>query len=646
MPSGEAVQKTGEETQTADRVLLRILATTDLHAYLLPYDYYTDRRDDRVGLVRTAGLIALARASTPNCLLLDNGDTLQGAPLGDVAVTELLPAGHMHPMIAAMNAIGFDAATVGNHDFDYGREVLESCLADADFPVVLANADRSDGTPLLPRRTILDRVVLDEAGRQRKLRVGITGIVPPQVAKWNRSVLGGSVTFSDSVDAVRREAEALRADGADIVVVLAHAGLGVERPARDVAPGTENTGLALTTIPGVTAVIAGHTHVVYARDAGSEEFPDAAPVVQPGYWGSHLGCIDLTLVPGRTLEGKTAWNVVKSEANAYPVATTAAKERSTSLRNILRAFPRLKSHLRVQHRATTRFTSKTLGQTALPLTTHFSFVAPCAATQLIANAQRLAAEDLIGSDPGLRDMRLLVSAAPFRAGGRTGATQFTDVPAGPLKLRHAHDLYPYPNRLVILKMTGRKIIEWAERAASIYHQIDPADPAPQILVDPQFAAYNFDRIDGLMYDIDVSKPAWTNAAGDEVYDYAGRVHNVRYADGTPVSPEDEALVVTNSYRAAGGGYFGMCATSEAVRTSLEPVRDHIVRFITSVEGPIHPTPSPTFNLTGFGKAEVVFRTGAGAMRYPDLAAELGLTPRTCAADPADPPGLVYFTLAT
>ena len=607
------------------RVHLRLLATTDLHANLLPYNYYADARDDEVGLLHVAGLVAAARADEPNCLLFDNGDTLQGAPLGDVAVADIMPRGDPHPMIAAMNAIGYDAATLGNHDFDFGLDVLDAALDEARFPVVLANAHRLDGESYRPGHVMLTRMMRDRSGELRELNIGITGVVPPQVALWNRAVLRGALEFGGTVAAVAREAQALRAAGADLVVVLAHGGLGGEETDAGAAEG-ENTALAIARLPHVDAVIAGHTHDVFPDGCDCVYDMTSTPIVQPGSNGSHLGCIDLALelreMPGS--EGR--WQVVRTRTEAIPV-TSDRPDRLAALRRVLRGNPGLRRQVSGQHRATRRFTGREIGETAAPLNTYFSLIAPCAATQLVSDAQIAAAREAVAPDPELRDLPLLSAVAPFRCGGRGGPQHYTDIPPGPLRLRHAADLYCYPNLLAILRARGSDLRCWLERTASLFKQIDPEDERPQQLIDHAFAGYNFDRIDGLLYDIDVSSPARTNAHGDRLFETDGRVRNIRYADGTPVQPDDEVLVVTNSYRAAGGGHFRTCHTAETVVTGTLPVRDHLVQHICEAQAPLDPVPNPTFRLCGFGRADVMVETGPGAMRHTDRASELGLTYR-------------------
>jgi 2',3'-cyclic-nucleotide 2'-phosphodiesterase/3'-nucleotidase len=625
---GEFAKELETPLEGQSRLHVRLLATSDLHANLLPYNYYTDTRDDAVGLVRVAGLIEAARADAPNCLVLDNGDTLQGAPLGDVAVADMLPRGDPHPMVAAMNAIGYDAATLGNHDFDYGIGVLDAALSRARFPVVLANAQRADGGPFRPGHVILRRMMRDRAGELQELRVGITGTVPPQVAQWNRMALGGELTFSCSVASVAREAAEMRAAGADLVVVLAHAGLGED----EVGAGEgENTALSIAALPDVDAVIAGHTHEVFPEaSACTVEVPDT-PIVQPGSSGSHLGCIDLALERRDSAQpdgsGRPArWTLVKARAEAIPItAPSDGRDRLAGLRRLLRNNPGLRRQVAGQHRATRRFTGRELGASAVPLNTYFSFLAPCAATQLVSDAQLAAAREAVAGEPELRGLPLLSAVAPFRSGGRSGAHHYTDIPAGPLLLRHAADLYCYPNLLAVLRVRGSGLRCWLERSASLYRQIDPEDPSPQLLIDHAFASYNFDRIGGLHYDIDVSRPARTTAHGDRTFENGGRVRNLRFADGTPVAPDDEVLVVTNSYRAAGGGHFRACLASETVLTGTHPVRDHVVQYIREAGEPLAPEPDPTFRLRGLGRAAILVETGPGALRHPERAAELGLT---------------------
>jgi 2',3'-cyclic-nucleotide 2'-phosphodiesterase/3'-nucleotidase len=641
----------GPLTDAASLVHLRVLATTDLHASLMPFDYFTDRPDDRIGLVRVGGLVEALREGIPNCLLFDNGDTFQGSMLAELAARGT-SGFDSHPMIVAMNALGYDAATLGNHDFDYGIGMLDRILSQAAFPVVLANAQHpGNGEPFRPRHVILDREVEDLDGGRHSLRIGVTGTTPPQVGQWNRGVLDGGLSFEDAVEATAREARQLKAAGADIVVALAHSGLG-DCMQSGVSPGdagpsgngAENVARAIAALQDVDAVVAGHTHEVFPTECDCDIFPPNAPIVQPGYWGSHLGCIDFALGKSRGGTGND-WSILRTHAEALPLDGENREAGRGALRRVLRrSGPALRRSVGRMHRSARSESRLRIGESVVALQTYFSTVAPCRATQLASDAQKAAASRAIAGVGGLGDLPVLSAISPMRS---TLPDQYTDIPAGPILLRHVSDLYCYPNSLAVLRVRGQDLSDWLERSASIYHRIDPDDPSWQPLIDHRFAGYNFDRIDGLLYDIDVSRPARTDARGDRIFDTPGRIRNLRHADGRPVDPEEETLVVTNSYRAAGGGSFPACARTETVFDDTVLVRDHIVDFIRAHCGPIRPEPSASFRLCGFGRARPVVETGAGAMHHADQLPSLGLVPLGPGTEISGPPcatGTLRFEL--
>ena len=591
-------------------VHLRLLATTDLHANLLPFDYLTDRVRPGIGLARLMPLIAAARETAPNTLLFDNGDTLQGTPLADAALQNGTKLTRPHPMHVAMNALGFDAATLGNHDFDFGIDVLETALGHVTFPHVLANMERVGAATPWQSRLILTRTVTDQSGQTHTLRIGVTGATPPQVAAWNQKVLEGQVALKPIVPTITKEVAALKSEGADLIVVLAHSGPG---PDHDAARG-ENTAAELAEMDGVDAVIAGHTHIVYPQ---TDMAHSAAPMVQPGAMGSHLGQIDLCLAREN---GK--WHVRGHRAQALP--SIAAPPAHKHTRRIFSGQPDLRAAIERDHRATRDFASRPLGQTAVALETYFSLVAPCAATQIVADAQLAAATDLVAKDKALAHLPLLSAVAPFKAGGLGGADSVSDIPPGPLRLRHAADLYLYPNLLSVLKVTGAGVRRWLERAASVFQQIDPNAPAPQSLLKEDAAAYNFDRITGLLYEIDLSQSAQTNVDGDVQWTGPGRIGDLHLPSGERLQDTDEVLVVTNSYRASGGGLFRGAMEAEDVVDAQLSVRDALVGYIQSAPGPITPRLDPNWTFRPLGGAKAILQTGAGALSYADRARALGL----------------------
>jgi len=291
----------------AGTVKLRLLETTDIHVNLLSYDYYRDASDDTVGLSKIATLIAAARAGAPNSLLFDNGDFLQGSPMGElVAVERGLKAGDVHPVMAAMNLLHYDAATLGNHEFNYGLDFLDASIATAGFPICCANlakgglgaAPRADKTYLEPY-LILGREVVDEAGQKHKIRLGVIGVLPPQIMQWDDAHLRGKVETRDIVETAKAYLPEIREQGVDLVLALAHTGISTAAP----GDKDENAAFHLARLPGIDVIFTGHAHRVfpgpgYVAGEGvdlEKGTLNGVPAVMAGFWGSHLGQIDLLL---------------------------------------------------------------------------------------------------------------------------------------------------------------------------------------------------------------------------------------------------------------------------------------------------------------------------------------------------------------
>ena len=217
-----------------DMVKLRILETTDIHVNLANYDYYQDSETNKYGLVKTASLIKQARSESKNSLLFDNGDLLQGNPLGDyVAKVDPLQPGETHPAYKAMNLLDYDAGNIGNHEFNYGLDFLGTSLSGSNFPYVNANVfvddgnnDSSDDQNYFEPYKILDREVIDEDGEAHSIKVGIIGFVPPQIMQWDKANLEGKVIAKDIVDTANRFVPQMKKEGADIIVAIPHSGIG------------------------------------------------------------------------------------------------------------------------------------------------------------------------------------------------------------------------------------------------------------------------------------------------------------------------------------------------------------------------------------------------------------------------------------
>ena len=590
-------------------VRLRIMETTDLHVNIFPYDYYRDAPDDSVGLARTATLVKAARTEARNSLLFDNGDIIQGSPLGDYAsYRKGMKKGDVHPIVAAMNTLNYDCGTLGNHEFNYGLEFLQNSLGAAKFPVVCANAIKADGETLYRPWLVLDREFTDETGAKQKLKVGVIGFVPPQIVQWDKSHLDGRVTTIDIVDAANRHVPDLKKAGADIVVALCHSGIaGGERKG-----GEENAALHLAKIDGIDVILTGHQHFVFpgGKEFNNIEGVDAQkgtlhgkPAVMAGFWGSHLGLIDLDLVK----EGD-AWKVAQFRTEARPIYDRVDRKvvaKVESEAGVIAA-------VQADHDATLKYVREPVGSTAVPIHSYFSLVSDDASVKLVAEAQAWYVADQLKAS-AFKDLPILSAAAPFKAGGRGGPNYFTDIKPGPLAIKDMADIYIYPNTIRVVKVTGAQVREWLERSAGIYNQIDPAKGGEQDLINPKFPAYNFDVIAGVQYKIDPTQASRYDNDGKLVAPDAHRIKDLTY-DGKPVTDNQQFLVVTNNYRAGGGGNFPGNDGTTIVFEAPDLTRDAIMRYIVEKKE-VAPKADGSWSLAVPAGVIMTFTTGPNAATY-------------------------------
>jgi 2',3'-cyclic-nucleotide 2'-phosphodiesterase/3'-nucleotidase len=555
------------------RLRLRLLGLTDLHANLYPYDYYRDRPDNSVGLARAASLVRQARGKAPNCLLFDNGDILQGTPLGDFAAEAILAdPSAIHPVIATINVLDYDVATLGNHDFNYGLEALERAYAQARFPVVCCNVRKSDGSPWFPPSVVIERAFIDASGTPRRLKVGVIGVAPPQIARWDEAHVRGHLTTVDIVEAARAELGELRGR-VDLIVVLCHS--GISRLASTL--GEENAALDLAMLDGVDALFLGHQHLLLPGDdfvgfqgVDSERGTiHGKPAVMAGLWGSHLGIMDLEL------EMNTGWRVTEARVEARPIAARDANGGATAL---VGSDPSVLEAAKTAHEATLGYVRTPVGRLATSLHTYLALIADDPTVQLVNEAQLAHAAPLAAARAGLASLPVLSAAAPFKCGGRNGPYFYTDIAAGALAIKDVADIYPYPNTLRVVKVDGATLREWLERSASIFRCIDLSRRDEQPLLAPAFAAYNFDVIDGVGYAIDVTQPARYDDSGALVAPQARRVRDLTF-NGASVEPQQLFLVVTNNYRASGGGRFPGCDGTSVAIEAPDANRDVVLKYI-------------------------------------------------------------------
>ncbi|EOL8969000.1 bifunctional 2',3'-cyclic-nucleotide 2'-phosphodiesterase/3'-nucleotidase [Cronobacter dublinensis] len=592
----------------AATVDLRILETTDLHSNMMDFDYYKDAPTEKFGLVRTASLINAARQEAVNSVLVDNGDLIQGSPLGDYMAAKGLKDGDVHPVYKAMNTLDYAVGNLGNHEFNYGLDYLHKALAGANFPYVNANIiDAKTQKPLFTPYLIKETQVKDKDGKPHTLKIGYIGFVPPQIMTWDKANLSGKVTVNDITETARKYVPQMRAEGADLVVVVAHSGLSAE-PYKALA---ENSVYYLSQVPGVDTILFGHAHAVFpGKDFATIKGADIAqgtlngvPAVMPGMWGDHLGIVDLVL---NNDDGK--WKVTQSKAEARPIYDAQAKKSlAAEDQNLVKV-------LKADHDATREFVGQPVGKSADPMYSYLALVQDDPTVQVVNNAQKAYVEHFIQGDPDLAQLPVLSAAAPFKVGGRKNdPASFVEVEKGQLTLRNAADLYLYPNTLVVVKATGAEVKEWLECSAGQFNQIDVNSAKPQPLLNwDGFRTYNFDVIDGVKYQIDVTQPAKYDGECQTVNPKAERIKHLTF-NGKPIDPNATFLVATNNYRAYGGKFAGT-GDSNIAFASPDENRAVLAAWIgaeTKRAGEIHPAADNNWRLAPINshqKLDIRFET--------------------------------------
>lgn len=562
-----------------------ILETTDLHSNVLSYDYYKLKADPTLGFERTATLIRRARAEFPNSLLFDDGDTIQGSVLADYqALAQPLACDRELAVYRAMDALGYDGGTVGNHEFNYGLRFLSQVTgtpmnvdgghrqrcAGPHYPLVLANVDSArDGAPIFPPWAMITKTIEayapDGSKLKLPLKIGIIGFTPPPIMQWDQQHLAGKVSVTGVVEAARKYLPQLEAQHPDLIVAILHGGL-------DTAPYTaqmENGGWYLAGVPGIDVLLLGHVHTDFPGPhyAGMQDvdanrgFVRGKPAVMGGFFGKDLGVIRLLLSRrhGRWVIDRDG---TRSEVRPICAATTATHPGAC-----VPADPAIAPLVETVQQAAIAYVNTPIGRTRVRMSSYFADEGNMSALAPVNAAQAdYVRRELPRLHPELARLPLLSAAAAFRS-GFGGPDDYTDVAPGPLTLRSAADLYFYPNTLAAVQVDGAGLKAWLEHSAQRFNRIDPAKTGTQALINDRYAGFNFDQIQGdIHYVIDVSQPV------------GQRITALTY-HGKPVSPTQRFIVVTNNYRASGGGHFPGLDGRHIVLAAPDGTREILARWL-------------------------------------------------------------------
>lgn len=617
---------------------LAVLETTDLHFNVRSFDYFKLAEDKTYGFERTATLVRAARKEFANTLLVDNGDTIQGTALADYEATvSPIPCTQQLSMYKAMGALGFDAGTLGNHEFNYGLPFLNQVLggglevdgvdatkkcAGNGYPAVLANVYSSKTKkPLVQPYTVLERTLVAKSSDgkevQLPIKIGVIGFTTPGIMNWDKRFLEGKVYTEGAVEAAQKYVPELRAKGAQLVVALLHGGLD----ASSYSPTMENPGLHLSKVPGIDAMVMGHQHSVFPDLSAKPAFTQAGvdnkagtingvPAVMASSWGKSLGVIQLAL----KWDGK-AWSVDKA-ASKSELRNIQTKD-AAGANVFVAADPAVAPLIESQHQAAINYVKTPIGNTDFRMSTLFADVGDPGAIQIVNQAQQAYVAAYIQANlPQYAQLPVLSVSAPFKSGFQ-GGKDFTDVAAGPLAIYNAADLYLYPNTVYAVKVNGADIKDWLEAAAKRFNQIDPAKAGEQALIST-FPGYNFDMFTtaDVQYEIDVTQPV------------GSRIKGLTYK-GQPIDPAQEFVIATNNYRATSGkSFIPKLDGSATIWASPDANRDVVIEYVRK-------NPQVTRVANGAAKSwrftqvttagDVVFSSGVDALPVAQAAGLAGVS---------------------
>ncbi|MFD4137974.1 bifunctional metallophosphatase/5'-nucleotidase [Streptomyces sp. NPDC058572] len=540
------------------RYSFTVMGTTDLHGNVFNWDYFTDKEfDDKahndVGLAKISTLVTQIRKEKGrrNTLLIDAGDTIQGTQLSYYyAKVDPITAkrGPVHPMAQAMNAIGYDAAALGNHEFNYGIPVLRKFEEQCDFPLLGANA--LDAKTLRPAFApySMHRLCTPHG---RDVKVAVLGLTNPGIAIWDKQNVSGKMVFPGLEEQAAKWVPKLRSLGADVVIVSAHSGSSGTSSYGDQLPYVENAaGLVAEQVPGIDAILVGHAHTEIAEYfVTNKESGKQVVLSEPLKWGQRLTLFDFGLV-----WDKGRWTVEKVGAKVLNSNTVAEDEKITRL-------------LSDEHRKVVAYVNQVIGTSTAAMST---VAAPWQDEPIIDLINHVQVETVKAALAGgqYAALPVLSQASCF---SRTAS-----IPAGQVTIRDAAGLYVFENTLEARLLTGAQLKDYLEFSARYFVQTPagaPVDTAKLTNADGT-PDYNYDAVSGLTYDIDIARPA-----GSRIVDLS--------FGGEPIDPAAQFVLAVNNYRAAGGGNFPHVARAQQLWANSEEIRNTIINWVKA-EGTVDP----------------------------------------------------------
>ncbi|MEV7451025.1 bifunctional metallophosphatase/5'-nucleotidase [Streptomyces nigra] len=534
------------------RYALTVMGTTDLHGNVFNWDYfkdaeYTDAAGNAKGLSRVSTLVNQVRKEKGrgNTLLIDAGDTIQGTPLTYYyAKVDPITAkgGPVHPMAAAMNAIGYDAVALGNHEFNYGIETLRKFESQCDFPLLGANAlDAKTLKPAFPPYFIKKFHVPGAP----PVKVAVLGLTNPGIAIWDKAYVEGKLVFPGLEEQAAKWVPKLRSMGADVVVVSAHSGTSGTSSYGDQLPYVENSAaLVAQKVPGIDAILVGHAHTEIAELKVTNEKTGRTVVLsEPLCFAQRLSLFDVELVFERG-----CWTVESVRASVRDSKSVPDDPRITRL-------------LKEDHDLVVEYVNQVVGSATETLTTVDARYKDAPIIDLITKVQEdVVKAALAGTEHAA--LPVISQASPF--------SRTSEIPAGEVTIRDLSSLYVYDNTLVAKLMTGAQVRAYLEYSAEYFVQTAPGAPVDvaKLTNANNRPDYNYDYVSGLSYDIDIAQPA------------GQRIRNLSY-QGAPLDDAQRFVFAVNNYRANGGGAFPHVASAQELWSESTEIRTRIAEWVTA-----------------------------------------------------------------
>ena len=550
-PAAQAAPAAGRKAFT-----LTVLGTTDLHNNVFNWDYfknipYADTAGNKIGIAQAATLIKAMRAErgAGNTVTVDAGDTIQGTPLAYYfAKIEPISTTVKHPMALAMNAVGYDAVGLGNHEFNYGIPLLRTWERQLDFPLLGANVHDAVTGKRAFTPWVLKRVKTDNGW----LTVGLVGFVTPGCALWDRDNVQGKLDFNGIVEEAKTVIPQLKAAGADVVIVTSHSGATPGSSYGDALPFPENASTQLAeVVPGIDAILVGHAHLeIPERYVTNTVTGKQVLLTEPLKWGMRVSVMDLELI-----KDKGRWTVTAAHAHLLDAKTVDAD-------------PAVVRAVQSGHEATVKYVNEVIGSSTAPLNTATACWEDTDAIDAInyIQASTIKAELANGPSAGLP---VLSIAAAF--------SRTVDVKAGPLTIRDVAGLYIFDNTLLSIKVTGAQVKDYLEWSAQYFKAVSASSARAADITNAVTAMapggtpdYNYDVVYGLdaplNYEIDLAKPV------------GERITGLSYG-GEALRADQEFALAINNYRQSGGGNFPAVKTAPVLSNSQQEIRQRIIDYV-------------------------------------------------------------------